>query len=193
MFGSLEDKFRQARLSLMAYMTYPGKKLLFMGTEYAQFREWDYASSLEWFMLDYPNHKAFRDYTASLNEFYLKSSELWEKDFTEDGFGWILPDEADKNLVAFRRYNLDGDYLTVVLNFSGIAQTASFTEAENTGLSVVFDTGNIPSDIVCTKRGARGRATDVCVTLPAFSGAIFKTVSIKNRIVIKNKKQKIKR
>ena len=193
MFGSLEDKFRQARLSLMAYMTYPGKKLLFMGTEYAQFREWDYASSLEWFMLDYPNHKAFRDYTASLNEFYLKSSELWEKDFTEDGFGWILPDEADKNLVAFRRYNLDGDYLTVVLNFSGIAQTASFTEAENTGLSVVFDTGNIPSDIVCTKRGARGRATEVCVTLPAFSGAIFKTVSIKNRIVIKNKKQKIKR
>ena len=193
MFGSLEDKFRQARLSLMAYMTYPGKKLLFMGTEYAQFREWDYASSLEWFMLDYPNHKAFRDYTASLNEFYLKSSELWEKDFTEDGFGWILPDEADKNLVAFRRYNLDGDYLTVVLNFSGIAQTASFTEAENTGLSVVFDTGNIPSDIVCTKRVARGRATDVCVTLPAFSGAIFKTVSIKDRIVIKNKKQKIKR
>jgi 1,4-alpha-glucan branching enzyme len=56
MFGDYEDKFRQFRASLLFMMTFPGKKLMFMGTEYAPFREWDYDSSLEWFMLDYPVH-----------------------------------------------------------------------------------------------------------------------------------------
>ena len=119
MHGSLEDKFKQARTSLMLMMTYPGKKMLFMGTEYAQFREWDFDNSLEWFMLDYPNHKYFREYVASLNAFYLAHSELWDIDFNEDGFRWILADEADKNLVAFRRIDRKGRSLTVVLNFSG--------------------------------------------------------------------------
>ena len=86
MYGSYEDKFLQMRSALMLMMTYPGKKLLFMGCEFAQFREWDYKNSLEWFMLDYPNHRAMREYTASLNRFYLEHSELWEIDFNSDGF-----------------------------------------------------------------------------------------------------------
>ncbi len=73
MFGSYEDKFRQIRSALLLMMTFPGKKLTFMGTEYAQFCEWDYEKSPEWFMLDYPIHRAMREYTAVLNRFYFEN------------------------------------------------------------------------------------------------------------------------
>ena len=120
MFGSYENKFLQARCALMLIMTYPGKKLMFMGTEYAQFREWDFADSLEWFMLDYPNHKYFRDYVSALNNFYLSSPALWERDFIMEGFEWILPDESSKNVVVYKRIDNREDYLIVAINFSGV-------------------------------------------------------------------------
>ncbi len=119
MFGTYEDKFSQMRAALMLIMTYPGKKMMFMGTEYAQFREWDFSDSLEWFMLDYPNHAHMREFVASLNRYYLKTPELWEDDFTPNGFEWIYPDEAGNNMVAFRRVSADGDCVTVIVSFCG--------------------------------------------------------------------------
>ena len=124
MHGSYEDKFSLARASLMLYMSYPGKKLLFMGTEYAQFREWNFESSLEWFMLDYQKHSDFRDYVRALNTFYLSSPELWEFDFDERGFEWILPDECEKSTVAYKRKSKKGE-LIFAINFSGADQTVS--------------------------------------------------------------------
>ncbi|MBQ8321276.1 MAG: 1,4-alpha-glucan branching protein GlgB [Clostridia bacterium] len=146
MFGSYEDKFLTARVALMTYLTYPGKKLLFMGTEFAQFREWNFDDSLEWFMLDYETHRAFRDYVIALNAFYLRTKELWELDFSPEGFRWLLADEADKNLVAFRRYSKSGEYITVILNFSGAEQTVRIDTAPAKELSVIFDTGNTSLD-----------------------------------------------
>lgn len=186
MHGSIEDKFSQARVALMAYMTYPGKKLLFMGTEYAQFREWDYASGLEWFMLDYPRHKAFRDYTAALNHFYLSNSPLYEIDFNEEGFVWIYPDEADKNLVAFKRRSLKGEELTVILNFSGAEQSAPIEIARGCSLVSVFDTGNLPDEYKRYTLDKKRKNNFSDVIMPAFSGCIFKQVS--NTIKIKNKR-----
>lgn len=147
MFGNYEDKFLTARAALMLMMTYPSKKLLFMGTEYAQFREWDFENSLEWFLLDYPNHRFFREYVAELNFFYLSHSELWDMDFDSRGFRWILPDERDKNLVAFRRYNKQGESLIIVISFSGKDEDVLLETASASELTVIFDTGNIPSSV----------------------------------------------
>ena len=129
-FGSYDEKFKGMRSFLLLFMTYPGKKLMFMGCEYAQFREWDYKNSLEWFMLDYPAHYDMREYTAALNRFYLSHSELWEIDFLSSGFEWIRADEKDMNLVAYKRIDSKGNYLTVVINFSGTKQKISI-EGEN--------------------------------------------------------------
>ena len=184
MFGSNEDKFKQARTSLMLMMTYPGKKMLFMGTEYAQFREWDYDNSLEWFMLGYPDHKYFREYVASLNAFYLDHSELWEIDFVEDGFKWLLADEADKNLVAFRRINKKGKHLTVILNFSGCTQTVTIPTEKCVRLESAFDTGTLSDEqrsVVVEKIDGECRAT---VSVPAFSGVIYKNVKANKKINI---------
>lgn len=139
MFGSYEDKFLQARAALLMMFGFPGKKLLFMGTEYAQFREWNYDDSLEWFMTDYPSHAEFRFFVASLNELYLASSELWDKDFTPDGFEWIYADESDKNVVAFKRYNKAGDALIFVVSFSNCEQSIKIPCGEKCELECVFE------------------------------------------------------
>ena len=120
--GSNEDKFLQLRAALLLQMTYPGKKLLFMGCEFAQFREWDYDHALEWFMLDHENHRKARDFLRALNHMYLQTPALWEQDFSQSGFFWILADEADKNLVAFERISLAGERICVVISFSGAPQ-----------------------------------------------------------------------
>ena len=184
MQGSLEDKFKQARTSLMLMMTYPGKKMLFMGTEYAQFREWDFDNSLEWFMLDYPNHKYFREYVASLNAFYLAHSELWDIDFVDDGFKWILADEADKNLVAFRRINRKGRYLTVILNFSGCDQEIVIPTERGLRLESVFDTGTFSEEQRNVKIQKCDGGYNARITVPAFSGIIYKRVTANKKIKI---------
>ncbi len=193
MYGSYEDKFYQARVALMAYLTYPGKKLLFMGTEYAQFREWDFASSLEWFMLDYPNHRAFRDFVASLNNFYLEHSELWEIDFLSDGFSWLLPDEGEKNLVAFERHDLSGNTLTVILNFSGSEQTVDIGTGKYASLDVIFDTGNISDKEKSFKVIKKKTSYHAEVKIPSFAGIILKGVSKNIKINTNNKTKERKK
>lgn len=119
MHGSYGDKFAQMRSFLLMMMTYPGKKMLFMGTEFAQFSEWAYEKGLEWFMLDFEAHRNMRTYVASLNRFYLASPPLWEIDFAPQGFEWIYADESDKNMIAYRRTDSTGKSLIAIVSFSG--------------------------------------------------------------------------
>ena len=118
--GSYEQKFAGLRALLGYMIAHPGKKLLFMGSEFAQFKEWDYKQGLEWFMLDYPAHRAFSDYVARLNNFYLRHSELWEIDFSWEGFDWIVPDDTSQNVLVFERKNKAGKSLIFVCSFSNI-------------------------------------------------------------------------
>ncbi|MBO5907201.1 MAG: 1,4-alpha-glucan branching protein GlgB [Clostridia bacterium] len=185
MFGEYEDKFLEARAALLLQMTYPGKKLTFMGTEYAQFREWDFENSLEWFMLDYPKHREFRAYVSALNSFYLSHSELWEIDFDERGFKWIYPDEQDKNLVAFKRLNLRGEEIIVIISFSGASQEISL-KVKPDNLEVLFDTGNFAtrSDFVLENGlGAK-------IIMPRFSGVVLKENKKKINIKPKHKEKR---
>lgn len=173
MHGSYEDKFKQMRASLMLMMTYPGKKLLFMGTEYGQFREWDYENSLEWFMLDYPNHKYMRDYVSELNSFYLSKSELWDYDFDPKGFNWLLADEAEKNLVAYTRVNKRGSRLINVISFSGGEQTVTIPIKSGYMAQVVFATDQDALKGEIKHYREDGHAF-IRLTLNKFSGVIIK-------------------
>ena len=117
--GDYWNKFAGARAGLCWMMMHPGKKLLFMGTEYAPFREWAYEESLEWFMLDYEMHAKFQHFTADLNHLYLSSPELWKRDLGWDGCEWIDADNADQNIIVFSR--TDGESkLLAVINFSPV-------------------------------------------------------------------------
>ena len=183
MYGSYEDKFRQMRASLLLMMTYPGKKLMFMGTEYAQFREWDYDNSLEWFMLDYPAHSRMQEYVRELNNFYLSRSELWDRDFDPSGFSWILPDENEKNTVVYRRINNKDESVVVAINFSGSEQSIRVPLCKSRHLVPLFATDlevNTSPIAVNTENGCYYAD----IVLPKFSGMICKEKSLIRKIKI---------
>ncbi len=177
MYGDYENKFRQMRVALLLQMTYPGKKLLFMGTEFAQFREWDYASSLEWFMLDYPVHFAMREYVASLGQLYLSERALWEIDFSPEGFSWIDADDAERNLVSFRRKSLQGDELIVVLCFSGAgADRVRIPVRSQADYQVIFETAGIGEARPALRPVRENGEHALYLTLEPFSGIVLRRV-----------------
>ncbi len=116
-----EDKFPAMRSFLTYMMTTPGKKLLFMGCEYGQFREWDYENELEWFMTDFDNHDLLQYFVAELNHFYIENPPLWEIDFSWSGFSWINAEDKDANVISYKRKALDGSELIVIVNFANSA------------------------------------------------------------------------
>ncbi|MFA6729642.1 MAG: 1,4-alpha-glucan branching protein GlgB [Eubacteriales bacterium] len=120
MFGSYDQKFSGMKTFLAWMYAHPGKKLLFMGSEFAQFREWDYESGLEWFMLNYPAHKDMREYVKSLNFFYKETPELFELDGDSSGFLWLDADSREDSLFAFERVSEKGGRVVCAFNFSPI-------------------------------------------------------------------------
>ena len=117
MSGPRELRFASFRTFLAYMMAHPGKKLMFMGQEFAQFKEWNYKTGLDWDVLEFPEHKNLWEYERALNKFYLDNSELWEVDNDWTGFKWIVSDDNENSVIVFRRFNKKGDELICVFNF----------------------------------------------------------------------------
>ena len=115
--GDYETKFNNLRAFYGYMMAHPGKKLLFMGGEFAQFIEWDYAKELDWVLLSYDAHKNMQKYVKDLNHFYLNHPEFWENDRDWEGFNWIIPDDDAQSIVAFIRTDRKGNKVIAVCNF----------------------------------------------------------------------------
>ena len=117
--GDQWQQFANLRLLYGYMMAHPGKKLLFMGGELAQYAEWKDQEQLDWHLLDYPLHKAIFNYVKALNHFYLEYPELYELDHESEGFEWIDPHNIDQSVIAFRRRSTSpGDELIIVCNFT---------------------------------------------------------------------------
>lgn len=138
--GEYEQKFANTRAFLTYMMTHPGKKLMFMGGEIGQFREWDYKGQIEWFLLEYESHAKLQLFFAEMNHFYLEHPALWEDDGSWDGFQWINPDDSDRSILSYRRIGRNGEELTVVVNFTpvvyenyeiGVSHAGSYEEILN--------------------------------------------------------------
>lgn len=185
-FGSYDEKFACMRTFIMYMMTLPGKKLMFMGTEYAQFREWDFENQLEWFMTEYPRHIEMQRFVAEINKFYLENSELWEIDDSWDGFEWIEADLADLNIIAYRRKNKKGRELITVLNFAPV-ERESFrlkvpklgryeevltTDKYEFGGKNVLNSDGMRSHPITDKEGNKLSVIDI--HLPALGGVILR-------------------
>jgi 1,4-alpha-glucan branching enzyme len=130
--GSLKNKIpgdqwqQMATLrALYAYMwAHPGKQLLFMGQEFGQGGEWAESRSLDWWLLDAPDHRGLGRLVTDLNRTYRETNALWSQDTEPAGFGWIDANDKTGNVYSFLRFGTDGSMLACVVNFASIPHEA---------------------------------------------------------------------
>ena len=128
--GSLVNKFPGDRWQKLATLralygfmwAHPGKKLLFMGQEFAQNDEWNQEAGLQWHLTEYAEHTGVQSALADINENYKRHPALWEKDVSPDGFQWIVGNDGANNILAFTRWSDAGYPLVCVTNFSPVPQ-----------------------------------------------------------------------
>lgn len=120
--GDYWKKFSGVRAFLGYMMAHPGKKLNFMGTEFAQFIEWDHTKQLDWLLLDYPLHRMMQQYVRRLNHIYRSTRPLYEIDDSWEGFKWLVADDSQHNILAFARFDERGRAVVAVFNFSPVAR-----------------------------------------------------------------------
>jgi len=107
--------------ALYGYMwSHPGKKLLFMGSEFAQNDEWSHDKSLDWYLTQYGEHKGVQDLVRDLNALYKESPALWQRDSSSDGFTWLVGDDGAGNTLAYLRSADDGSQIISITNFSPV-------------------------------------------------------------------------
>ena len=117
--GDVWQSFANLRLSYGFMMGHPGKKLLFMGGEFAQYSEWSEARSLDWHLLQYADHQEMQAYVKELNHLYTEEPAFWAEDFDPNGFQWIECDDAESSIVSFVRRSKEKE-LIFLCNFTPV-------------------------------------------------------------------------
>ena len=190
--GDYDQKFANLR-AFYAYMfAHPGKKLTFMGNEFAQFIEWRYAEGLDWLLLDYDKHRRFRSFMKELFNIYRSVPAFWDQDDSWDGFQWINADDAERNCLSFIRYASDGSAVVVLCNFApverkyyrlGVPYKGSYRIILNSQ-SADFG-GSIKPGVLSYKSDetpCNGFDNSVCVDLPPMSAVYLEA---NNRRILK--------
>ena len=176
--GSYEDKFAGLRAYYGYMMAHPGKKLLFMGGEFGQFSEWDFAKELDWLLLEYDLHKRMKDYVAELNHLYLAHEPLWETEKDWKGFRWHVADDSAMNIIAFSRIGLKGQELLVICNFAPVLRADYRLPAEGPGdYAILLDSnhkkyggnGEGTKKVLKAKKDTRSQKYTISLDLPPLS------------------------
>ena len=182
--GNYNEKFAGVRAFLGYMYAHPGKKLLFMGSEFGQFIEWDYKKGLDWILLDYDMHVLLQYYTRELNKFYKKNSPLWEIDYSWEGFNWIVSDDNTNSVIAFVRSDKDDEKIIAVCNFTpvlrknykiGVPEGASYELVFNSDSKKFGGTGEKIKKTYKTNDGEmHGYNQFIELTLPPMTTLYFK-------------------
>jgi len=185
MSGDLWQKFANLRL-LYSYMwTHPGKKLLFMGSEIAQWHEWDYDSEIQWDLLGWNTHAGIKRLVSDLNRLVIEQPALHQMDFSSEGFEWIDCLSADDSVIAYVRKARDPkDFLVVICNFTpvvrhghrvGVPQAGFYREVFNSDSEFYAggNVGNFPG-VTATAIGHHGRQASLQISLPPLATVVLK-------------------
>lgn len=175
MWGDYDVKFPQARAFYMYMYSHPGKKLNFMGGEFAQFREWDETREQDWDMLKYPLHDSFLRYMTDLEKLYTTRPSLYNGEYNPDCFKWILPDESDRSVFAYKRC-AENETTICLLNFSDKEQNITIPADGLTDLKELINSdSNIYSGETEVKRSVKIKPAggEFSVKLSPFSGRLF--------------------
>jgi 1,4-alpha-glucan branching enzyme len=180
------QKFANLRLLLGYMYAQPGKKLLFMGGEIGQWREWAHDESLEWHLLDYPPHSSLKRWVEDLNRFYRGQPALYELDFEQKGFEWINCNDVEHSVVSLvRKGHSSDDLLVVVCNFTptthfdyriGVPRLGCWRELLNSDAREYGGSGQESLGTVeATPTPLHGRSYSLTITLPPLATVFFKS------------------
>ena len=183
--GDAWNRFANLRAYLGWMWTHPGKKLLFMGCEFGQDREWSHDRSLDWHLLDDPRHAGLQNLVRDLNAVYRANPALYARDCAPEGFQWIDGGNAESNVFSFLRLGKDGDLPVAVIcnmapvlreNFRvGLPQKGQWKEVLN---SDAIDYGGTGSGnggrIMADGQGCHGQPVSASMTLPPLATVILK-------------------
>ncbi|QGF33819.1 1,4-alpha-glucan branching protein GlgB [Pasteurella multocida] len=186
--GDAWQKFANLRAYYGYMWGYPGKKLLFMGNEFAQGREWNYQESLDWFLLEEEHggrwHQGVQLLVKDLNHIYQQHASLFELDGSPEGFDWLVVDDRQNSVFAFERRSKDGERIIVVSNFTpvprhdyrfGVNMAGNYVEILNTDSafyqgSNVGNYGEVGSEAI----PSHARAQSICVSIPPLATIYLK-------------------
>ena len=183
--GEGEDKFSNLKVGYAFMMGHPGKKLLFMGQEFAQLHEWNEKTELEWYLLDNPSHKHMQEYVKELLHLYKRYPAMYQLDHCWEGFEWINANDADRSIFSFIRKSENGkNNLLFVCNFTPVARdNYRVGVPEKKTYRLIFNSDDAkfggsgkerPVSYKSVKSECDGRPYSFAYPLPGFGVAIFK-------------------
>lgn len=183
--GGYEDKFSNLRVLYGYMMAHPGKKLLFMGQEFAQFNEFNESSELDWSLFDFDAHVIIREYVKALNKLYTSEPALYAMDYNPEGFEWIDSISANDSIVVFQR-NTDKkeDTLIIICNYTpmehtgykiGVPFRGKYKEIFSSDESRFGGEGKNNKTLKQTKKeSCNDRTYSIQIDVPALSFTVFK-------------------
>ena len=182
--GNEWQKFANLRVMYGYMWAYAGKKLLFMGNEFAQWQEWNHDAGLDWAALKGERHRGVQRLVRDLNRVYRDRAPLHEVDFNWTGFSWIEANDADNSVFSFVRYARDReDFIVVVCNFTpvvrsnyriGVPRAAGYTELINSDLEI-YGSGGVknPEHIELIAEAWHNQEYSIALTLPPLAALIL--------------------
>lgn len=185
--GDEWQRFANLRAYYGFMYAHPGKKLLFMGAEIAQEKEWNHDQSLDWHLLEQPQHKGIQNLVTDLNQVYRDTTALHELDFSHEGFEWIDWQDADSSVLCWLRRASDGTFVVCVSNFTplvrsgyriGVPQAGRFSELLNTDSTRYGGSGvGVHDDIHTEDIAAHGHQQSLQIDLPPLATIMLKITS----------------
>ena len=192
MWGDYWNKFASLRLYLAYMIGHPGKKLTFMGCEFAQFIEWREYEELEWKLIDnFKMHKDTQYFVKKINNFYKENKALWELDYDNLGFEWIDSNNSAQSILTFiRRGKHIKDTLIFICNFTpvvyydfriGVPYKAVYEEVFNTDAIEFGGSNQVNKSIIISDEiKCHNRANSISIKVPPMATSIFKIFEIED-------------
>ncbi|MDC6523470.1 1,4-alpha-glucan branching protein GlgB [Pseudomonas syringae] len=182
--GDRWQKFANLRAYLSFMWTHPGKKLLFMGCEFGQWREWNHDRELDWYLMQYAEHVGVKNLVGDLNRLYREEKALHERDADPAGFQWLVGDDSANSVFAYLRWSYDGEPLLVVANMTpvprmdyrlGAPMRGAWTELLNSDAETYAGSnfGN-GGEVMTEAEPAHGMEDSLVLNLPPLAVLILK-------------------
>ena len=193
--GTMPEKFANLKTAYGFMYAHPGKKLLFMGQEFGQEREWSEARSLDWYILDQPGHQGLQNFVKKLNALYKKYDAFYYNDCDQMGFEWINCNDNEHSQISFiRRGSTAKDQLLFICNFTpverenfwvGVPCLGSYTEILNSDAEEFEGEGRVNKKALQAIPGScDGKEQYISFTLPPLSVVVFKYDYVDNKVYL---------